>query len=140
MTATARQQLQALRGRRASAARAAIEDILARGCIAAGYRLAGAVLDHVCCRHLYGEDRLLTAWRARDDAMVLLVGPHSGKASDVYGQLLAAVGKDAPEEERAKPPCCEPGESPPVDPATVDEIVGALEAMAQPPRRRRPSG
>jgi hypothetical protein len=77
------------------AARAAIEEILGRGCDAAGYRLAGALLDHVCCRHLYGDDRLLTALRAQDHALVLLVGPHSGKRSDVYAQLLAAVDMEA---------------------------------------------
>ncbi len=37
---------------------------MARGCEEAGYRLAGAPLDHICCRHLYGNDRMLTAWPA----------------------------------------------------------------------------
>lgn len=115
----------------------AIEEILARGCDAGGYRLAGALLDHVCCRHLYGDDRLLTAWRAEDHALVLLVGPHSGKPSDVYAQLLAAVDKEVPAEERTKPPCCEPGEAPPVDEVTVDQLVGAVEGLARPRRRRR---
>jgi hypothetical protein len=110
---------------------------VARGCHAAGYRLAGALLDHVCCRHLYGDDRLLTAWRARDHALVLLVGPHSGKPSDVYGQLLAALYKEVSAEERTKPPCCEPGEAPPVDETTADQIVDAIERLSRPRRQRR---
>lgn len=31
---------------------------MARGCEEAGYRLAGTPLDHICCRHLYGTDRM----------------------------------------------------------------------------------
>jgi hypothetical protein len=38
-TATAREQLKALRGRRAAAARTAIEEIVTRGCDDAGCRL-----------------------------------------------------------------------------------------------------
>lgn len=91
----------------------------------------------MCCRHLYGVDRLLTAWRTKDHTLVLLVGPHSGKPSDVYAQLLAALGREVPQEERTKPPCCEPGEAPPIDESTVDELVGAIEGFARPRRRRR---
>lgn len=38
---------------------------MARGCQEAVYRLAGAPLEHACCRHLYGN-RMLTAWPAAD--------------------------------------------------------------------------
>jgi len=97
------------------------------------------VLDHVCCRHLYGDDRLLTAWRAKDHALLLLVGPHSGKPSDVYAQLLAAIGQEVSTEERTKPPCCEKGDAPPIDDATVDQLADAVEALAWLRRGRRSS-
>lgn len=101
--------------------------------------MTGAILDHVCCRHLYGIDRLLTVWRAQDHAVVLLIGPHSGNPADVYAQVLAAVDQEIPAEQRTKPPCCGEGESPPIDEATVDQLVGAVATLARPRRRRRPS-
>ncbi|HZQ27760.1 MAG TPA: hypothetical protein VFA94_08680 [Acidimicrobiales bacterium] len=79
-------------------------EITDRGCDAAGYRLAGADLDHVCCRRLYSSDRMPTVWRADDCAVVVLVGPHSRKAGDVYDQLLNALGADIPADEREKAP------------------------------------
>jgi hypothetical protein len=71
--------------------------------------------------------------------LVLLVGPHSGKRSDVYAQLLAAMGQEVSAEERTKPPCCEKGDAPPIDDATVDQLSDAVEALARPRRRRRSS-
>ena len=91
----------------------------------------------MCCRHLYGDDRLLTAWRARDHAVVLLVGPHSSRSSDIYSRLVGALNMEMPGEERAKPPCCEPGEAPPADAATVEQIVSAVEGFTRPRRRKR---
>ena len=78
-----------------------------RGCEAAGYRLSGDVVDHVCCRHLYGEDRMLIAWPARDQAIVVLVERHDRSTADVYLQLLAALTITALGEERERPPCCD---------------------------------
>jgi hypothetical protein len=52
------------------------------------------VLDHICCRHLYGQDRMLIAWRTKDQAVVLAVGPHDRSVNDVYGLLLAALRLD----------------------------------------------
>ncbi|MGH9245366.1 MAG: hypothetical protein ACRD29_13815 [Acidimicrobiales bacterium] len=73
-----------------------MEDI---GCEAAGYRLAGDELDHICCRHLYGEDRLLTVWPGDEQAVVNLVAPHHGSAGGVYDQLIEALGIDMPADE-----------------------------------------
>jgi len=55
----------------------------------------------VCCRHLYGSDRLLTA--APEHAAILAVGPHDQSALDVYELLLAAVVVEVPAEERSQP-------------------------------------
>jgi hypothetical protein len=69
-------------GRKAAgSALAALSD---HGCEAAGYRLADAQLDHVCCRHLYGSDRMLTVWPAEDHAVVIAVGSHDQSTEDVY--------------------------------------------------------
>lgn len=57
LTRTAERQLRNLHGRRLKAALDVLVALRARGCAVAGYRLAVAVLDHVCCRHLYGDDR-----------------------------------------------------------------------------------
>lgn len=65
-----------------------------RGCQEVGCRLAGAPLDHVCCRHLYGNDRMLAARPAADSAVILAVGPHDRSAQDIYALLLAAVAAE----------------------------------------------
>jgi hypothetical protein len=107
-----------------------------RGCEAAGYRLAGAAVEHVCCRHLYGSDRVLTVWPAEDRAVVLLVGPHSGRAGDVYLELLDALGVDVPADEREKPSCCDDEGVPPVEEVVAEAIAEAVERSARRVRRR----
>jgi hypothetical protein len=89
----------------------------------------------VCCRHLYGNDRLVVGWPAADHAVVLLVGPHSTKADDVYDQLLEAAGVDAPNDERTKPPCCDEDGAPPVDEDAAIEVADAVDRTTR--RRRR---
>jgi hypothetical protein len=90
----------------------------------------------VCCRQLYGNDRLLVAWPAADHAVVLLVGPHDTKAGDVYDQLLEAVGIDTLDDERAKPPCCDEVGVPPVDEEVALEVADAVNRTARRRRRR----
>jgi hypothetical protein len=114
----------------------AIEELFASGCRAAGYRLAGAVLDHVCCRHLYADDRMLTAWPAIDRVVVLVVGPHDRSATDVYDILLGALEIEVPEEERAKPACCEPEQPPPTDADLAIRMADAIEAASKRPASR----
>ena len=108
-----------------------------RGCLAAGYRLAGAVLDHVCCRHLYGEDRMLVAWTADDHAVVVAVGRHDESSEDVYAVLLGALGLEVSEDERDKPPCCDEESRPPADPDVATDIADALERRGRARRRAR---
>lgn len=90
----------------------------------------------MCCRHLYGNDRLLVAWPAADHAVVLLAGPHNTKADDIYDQLLEAVGIEAPDDERAKPACCDEDGSPPVDEEAATEVADAVGRTARRRQRR----
>ena len=92
------------------------------------------MLDHVCSRHLYGADRMLTAWPADDEVIVLAIARHDTSAEDVYATLLAALDLDIPEEERQKPPCCDDEGNPPADKALALEIADAVT------RRRRRRG
>lgn len=108
---------------------------MVHGCSEAGYRLAGAPLDHVCCRHLYGSDRLLTTWPVSDHVVILVVGPHDRSAHDIYDLLLAALTVEVPADERTKPPCCDELGEPPADPEMAELVAEAVSALA--PRRRR---
>ncbi len=112
--------------------------MIAHGCKQAGYRLAGTPLDHVCCRHLYGSDRLLTGWSAPEHAVILAVGPHDRSALDVYRLLLAAaLAVDVPAEERSKPPCCDKLGQPPADAQVAEALAAAVSAVGTGRRRRR---
>jgi len=104
---------------------------------AAGYRLSGDVIDQVCCRHLYGQDRMLLTWSAGDHAIVVLVARHDGSGADVYGQLLAALAITAMGPEREKPPCCDDEGHPPADPGVASDIAEAVERWARSHRRAR---
>lgn len=106
------------------------------GCAAAGYRLAGASLDHVCSKHLRGNDRMLTAWPQPDHAIILLLGPHDRSATDVYDLLLAAVDVEGTLEDRAKPSCCDELGEPPADRAAAEAMADAIERLARSRRRR----
>lgn len=103
----------------------------------AGYRLAGAVLDHVCCRHLYADDRMLIAWHADDHAIVVLVARHDGTADDISRRLLEALELDVPEEERAKPSCCDASGQPPAD---EEVALVVADAVGRAHRRGRVGG
>lgn len=105
--------------------------------MAAGYRLAGAVLDHICSRHLYGDDRMLIAWPANDRAIVIAIGPHDQSTDDVYDVLLDHLGLEAVETEREKPPCCDHEGRPPADPNVASDIVDAIECHCRARRRGR---
>lgn len=137
LTTTAKQQIEALRGGRWKAAVVFLEQLQTGGCAQAGYRLAGkGTLDHLCCRHLYGSDRAITAWPSTDHAVVIAVGPHDQSNADVYQLLLSALEIDMPEDQRLKPPCCDDLGEPPVDPEAAERIVGAIQALARRTRRR----
>lgn len=126
-----------LRGAHRKAAGAALAALRDRGCEAAGYRLAGAPLDHVCCRHLYGRDRMLTVWPAEDHAVVIAVGSHDQSTEDVYAALLDALELTVSADEREKPPCCDNAGQPPADEEVAATIAEAIDARARSRRRRR---
>jgi hypothetical protein len=104
---------------------------------AGGYRLAGTVLDHLCCRHLYADDRMIVAWPADDHAVMIAIGPHDRSSNDVYEMLLVALDRDVPAEERDKPPCCDEEGLPPADPDSASEIADALKRVERVRRRAR---
>ena len=114
-----------------------IGELRDRGCEAGGYRLAGVLLDRLCCRHLYADDRMIVAWPAGDHAVVIAIGRHDGSINDVYGMLLVALDRDIPAEERDKPPCCDEEGLPPVDPDSASEIADALKQVERVRRRAR---
>lgn len=84
------------------------------------------MLDHLCCRHLYGSDRMLIAWPAEDHAIVIAIGRHDGSAEDVYATLLAALDLTVPAAERLKPPCCDGRGQPPANEVIAVAIVDAI--------------
>ena len=107
-----------------------------RGCESAGYRLTGALLEHVCCRHLYGPDRMLIAWPAPQHAVVLAVGPHDGSSSDVYSLLLTSLEITAPPGDRSKPACCDELGEPPADRMVTNVLTEAMTTFAARGRRQ----
>ncbi|QYG93551.1 hypothetical protein HC251_14700 [Iamia sp. SCSIO 61187] len=89
----------------------------------------------MCSRHLYGADRMLTAWPADDEVIVLAIARHDSAAGDVYTPLLAALDLEVPDEERQKPSCCDDEGHPPADEATALEIADALSRHTRSRRR-----
>ena len=80
---------------------------------------------------------MLTVWPADDRAVVVLVGPHSGKPGDVYDQLLDALGAEVPADERDKPPCCDDEGLAPHRMDAAEAIADAVEQSARRARSRR---
>lgn len=80
---------------------------------------------------------MLTVWPADDRAVVVLVGPHSRTAEDVYDQLLDALAAVIPADEREQPSCCDDEGLPPVDGEAAEVIADAVERSARRARRRR---
>ena len=129
-------QARELRGERRKAAASAMADLRDRGCAAAGYRLAGAVLDHVCCRYLRRDDRMLTVWPAEDHAIVLAIGRHDASTENVYAVLLDALDLDIADAERTKPLCCDQQGRPPADSEIATLVADTIERRARRGRRR----
>ena len=91
------------------------------------------MLDHICSRHLYADDRMLVAWLAEDHAVVLAVGRHDRSSNDVYALLLESLELEVPDDAREKPPCCDDDGMPPVDTGIAGAIADAVDQR----RRRR---
>jgi hypothetical protein len=131
LSGTADRQLRALRGDRRKAALGVLNELEHLGCEAAGYRLAGEVLDHICCRHLRGEDRMLIMWTDEDATVVVSIARHDRGAADIYETVLDALELEVPEDERTKPPCCDDEGLPPVDEELADRVANALRDAAR---------
>jgi hypothetical protein len=96
---------------------------------------ASAPLDHACRSHLYGDDRLLTAWPALEHAVILAVGPHGGSALDIYGLLLTAVAVEVPAERAEQATVLRRTGWAPADAQVAEALTAAVTALGS--RRRR---
>jgi hypothetical protein len=94
-------------------------------------------MDHVCARHLYGDDRMLTVWAAPDHAVVVAIGRHDRSTEDVYSLLLDALGLDVADDEREKPSCCDDAGQPPADPDVAADVANAIQRLRRTRRRVR---
>ncbi len=108
---------------------AAISGLKGEGCKAAGYRLAAADGGDfpMCCRHLANAWRMHTLF-AKDHSVIVISVARPDKIQNPHQLLadifpgLSAVGC----RKRAKPPCCDDPESPPVMPATLSEQLAGM--------------
>lgn len=94
-------QAAGLRGRARRAYEAFLDDLAAAGCAAMGYRLTGPdPLPRLCVKHLRGQDRVVVAFPATDQAWVLLVAPHldDDPGRNVYDLLYQLSGVQPPDQ------------------------------------------
>jgi hypothetical protein len=100
-----------------------LDDLARRGCEALGYRLTGELIERLCVRHVRGSIRAVVGFVPdADEAWVLLVGEHTRDEANVYQLLYDLTGVE-PEEGRSKPPCCDDGLPPEVDPDLVEQLA-----------------
>ena len=135
---TADRQIRALRGKRREATLRVLGELRRQGCEAGGYRLAGEMLNRLCCRHLYAADRMLIAWPNTDLALVIAVGRHDDSAGDIYRLLLEAFDLTVSPDERGKPSCCDDDGLPPIDPDAASDMANAMKRLASRARRSGP--
>lgn len=108
---------------------AAISGLKGEGCKAAGYRLAAADGGDfpMCCRHLANDWRMHILF-AKDHGVIVISLARHDKSESPHQVLadifpgLSRVGR----RKRAKPPCCDDPESPPVMPATLSEQLAGM--------------
>jgi hypothetical protein len=108
---------------------AAISGLKGEGCKAAGYRLAAAGGGDfpMCCRHLAGDWRMHTLFAKGHSVIVISLARHDKGhnphefLADVFPGL-SPVGR----RKRAKPPCCDNAESPPVMAVTLSEQLAGM--------------
>lgn len=130
ITDIARRQVAGLRGENRRAFERAIAELRASGCRAAHYRLTGDGLEHICVRRLRRQMRMVVAFPADGEAVVLLVGEHSHDPwLDVYRALYRFLELDPPSERREKPDCCGPAISEPERTEEVDELIDGMHEL-----------
>jgi hypothetical protein len=107
---------------------AAISGLKGEGCKAAGYRLAAADGGDfsMCCRHLANDWRMHTLFEKDHSVIVISLARHD-KSKNPH-QVLADVFpglNPVGRRKRAKPPCCDDPESPPVmSAALIEQLAG----------------
>ncbi|MEV5673640.1 hypothetical protein AB0L28_33340 [Streptomyces sp. NPDC052503] len=134
MTPLAEQQIKRLRRVDHNAYEAFLQELRSQGCKALKYRLTGDVVEHLCVKHLRNSMRVVTAFPARNQAVVLLVGPHrdDDPATDVYALLYKLARVEQPSKERrTKPPCCskDDGLPPNISTELFDSLVDQARAL-----------
>lgn len=101
----------------------------------AAYRLSGDTADRICSLHLYGPYRALVGFPDTESVVVLIVKEHlrTNAAADVYDDLYEILGIAEPTAKRTKPPCCDEGGEPPVDPDLIERFLATANRL----QRRR---
>jgi len=114
----------------------------AHGCASLNYRLSGDdLLSRICVAHLAGSLRVVVAFSAHNDAVILLVGPHDDQDPfiDVYSQLYELAGlAEPPAAGRTKPPCCgaEDGKPPIPDGELLTDLADRARQLSGAAKRR----
>lgn len=147
-TPEASRDLKKLRGEIRQAAKQARQELAQSGCKAAHYRLTGEGAERICVRRLPRRYRVIIAFPAKDQVVILLVGKRSALLKqgqlkqvapskiDVYQRLYEILGIDVPDDEERHPPCCSEGQ-PPVDPDLVDRYIERSRELQKTKRRSR---
>ncbi len=107
----------------------AISGLKGEGCKAAGYRLvaAGGGDFPMCCRHLANDWRMHTLF-AKDHSVIVISLARHDKSQNPHQVLADIFPGFSPvgRRKRAKPPCCDDPESPPVMPAMLSEQLAGM--------------
>ncbi|MFJ9195871.1 hypothetical protein [Streptomyces globisporus] len=141
LTRTAERQVGSLRKPDLASYQQFITELKSQGCRALGYRLSGPVVEHLCVKHLRGTLRAVVGFLTKEEAVILLVGPHidTDPQIDVYAALYQLAGLDTPPlDKRTKPSCCgETSGSPPLEDGLVDSLTQRAQELAKSSSRRR---
>lgn len=140
LTSTAQRQIGSLRKPDEASYDQFLAELKSQGCRALGYRLTGPVVEHLCVKHLRGALRVVVGFLSKEEAVVLLVGPHvdTDPQIDVYTALYQLAGLDIPPAgKRTKPSCCEEGSGlPPLEDGLVDSLMQRSQELAKGSTRR----
>lgn len=141
LTSTAQRQIDSLRKLDQTSYDRFLADLKSQGCRALGYRLTGPVVEHLCVKHLRGALRVVVGFLSKEEAVILLVGPHADADPqiDVYTALYRLAGLDTPPaDKRTKPSCCgEASGLPPLEDGLVDSLMQRAQELAKGRTRRR---
>ncbi|MFB8137969.1 hypothetical protein [Streptomyces mirabilis] len=141
VTPLAKQQVAGLRRIHRAAYDQFLRELSSQGCKALGYRLTGDVVEHLCVKHLVRALRVVVAFTAKDEATIVIVGPHDDDDphNDVYTLLYELAGLERPPQgERSKPSCCstEDGLPPLADQSLADDLVSRARDLTRAGSRR----